>query len=237
MGGRDALPEELNICFALMQRWVQVAIHECRAEFPEFDLLFSFRVFDVTGGHAPAMFNDAFQDPDIIKHLQRLALLVGLPEADVIEQYKTALHIMEHEFRFFGKGDAGHRKHSDDNVLVWRKFYKKMVERRRRSRFAALHAMLLRWRGYRLSSTSGVEQKFTKTMARMSCRQGSASFFYEEALVRLIMDSGALDRTKLIAGAQQFWVHRGYGQPRASGSRGCFSAAPQGVHCTDGGLS
>lgn len=210
LGGRDPTATELNHCFALMEMWVQLALAEARSEFPQWDVAMAVRVFDVVDGSAPATRgrHGEFVDKDVLQHLQRLAQLAGQCPVDVVEQYREALRALERS-GYYGL---------TDNVGAWRA-YLKCRAREGALSAAALRACLLRWQGLRFSSTSGIEQNFTKVMHRISNRQMAASPRYEEALVRLIMDAGSLALGDLVGRAQRSWQKHKFGIPRASGTK------------------
>ena len=206
MGGPNCLPEvEVEAAFVLMRQYVRLAVAECKAEFPTWEVLQAVRIFDLKSA-------SALDRGTVVDDLHRLSRFSQVDRHDLQEQYLRAMDLLER---------TGYVAKSNCNVKTWRLFMESVRKRSRENEFAALFKTLVHWRAMRFSSTSGIESGFTKVMYRISNQQAAAGIDYECAMARLIQDVPGLaakHRAKVLSGAQECWRSMRFGRPRVSGS-------------------
>ena len=153
-GGPGSVEQVKQTCLARMQEWAKLCDYIIAAEFPDFDLIHAFWVFNVTGRRAKTghgYFND---DPAMVAAcateraavFNRLATAFGVDEVALTEQFNTCLPIARHRATVLGCS----------NGEAW-KFAAKRVARR--MTMDSLVTVLQRYLGFGMSTT-GVEHTF-----------------------------------------------------------------------------
>lgn len=205
LGGRGKITAE-NIKSALQRlvNWTVLAEAVLHAEFPGFDALSSFAVFNMDAKKLKDVTDNAQWDT----HVHRLAQLCSVDADELSDQIRDHLPIA---FRF--------AKQQCDTMASWRQ----AVEATQRVRTtakahpsAALSCALVRFAAYQ-GSTSGVERLFSKGHVTAGlCRTDlSEDLILDE--VHIICDNEDHEAAKWAADAQKIWRDV-YKTARGSGS-------------------
>ena len=84
-GPRAVTPAILDACFNRMSNWIRLAKMVIMAEFPSFDAIAAFSVFDVPAASQTTMAQSS--QPGICTKLETLAKLSGVSSTDLVEQF------------------------------------------------------------------------------------------------------------------------------------------------------
>ena len=85
-GPRAVTPAILDVCFRRMANWIRLAKMVIMAEFPNFEAMAAFSVFDLPAASQTTTAPPLLQ-PDITTKLQTLAKLSGVSETDLAEEF------------------------------------------------------------------------------------------------------------------------------------------------------
>lgn len=136
-----------DACLRRMQAFARLAAQVLEAEFPNFSLLSSFRVFALSDRSRRAILNNS-SDTDQETCLRRLAQVFAIMPEDLINQFR----------HFEPYAEQVYAQRSCSNLDAWAK----VVTSLRRRRSDALLSVLTRYAAW-ISSSCGVERTFAKT--------------------------------------------------------------------------
>eukprot|EP00438_Fugacium_kawagutii_P035753 Skav229347 [mRNA] locus=scaffold2596:465700:472220:+ [translate_table: standard] len=203
--------ETINICLGRMRAWVKLAAAAIEAEFPHFEVSQAFDVFDLRGAKTAGETLDA--------HLKLLAHACKVdfdelkcewqnwyPRAQCL--FKTQSDCLIDKFsKSMGR---------DANKDAWRLAVEKFATRRASHPMKALREVLLQY-FVCTSSTSGIEQNFSKGQAKYAKNRHHALAQHEELVLKLYIDLPSLngeDMQEVCKLARVSWSAQ-YGAPRA----------------------
>ena len=195
LGGPDKVTPAVKAgCQKHMQAWLQLVASTLKSEFPHWEVLSGFSVFNL---------HDA-ETEDKTDNVRRLAKAFKLDSQTLYDELADHEHIA----RQIQKSTGG------SSLRAWTCALQKTQARkdlRTRHPCAQLRAVLVRYAAYQGISTSPVEQAFSKlgrTIAERSL--GPANEF---AAMKLAIDGNVQEREHLCKMAQAVWpLH--FGQPR-----------------------
>ena len=201
VGGRAA-DAALQNCFRRMEAYTALVADVVRTEFPDYELLCAFSVFnlDDSGRDRPANTGGDIS-------LQRLAKAFDVHEAALKDQYHRLRAVALQKKR--DRPDVC-------NKTAWQEAVRschRHNETKLKWNLSALLPVLWRFVGW-TAATSGVEQNFSKALRSIGPQRGSLTPEHEETAVRFAVykpEQKELDT--LIAKARELWAAH-YGPPR-----------------------
>lgn len=208
-------PEVIGRCFARMACWVRLCISILKAEFPAFEVVQCFSVFNLgghggRGGHGGHGGRAGLVHPDDAAKFQRLALLCqvdpGKLRAEFADLQPTACRI--------------HADEGCDVLGAWQRAVAVVTRTPamvRKHPIPALLSVLQRFAAYR-ASTSGVEQSFAHLHFVEKAKRSDTSEQAELDSLTLRLDTPASLHEPMISEAQRLWT-RHYGLCRKGGRR------------------
>jgi hypothetical protein len=154
-GGPGSVEQVKQTCLARMQTWTKLCDYIIAAEFPDFELIHSFWIFNVTGSRAKTGHGYVEDSPAMVAAcatervdcFRRLATAFGVDEHALTEQFNKCLPIAQRR-----AGSLGHT-----NGEAW-KFAAHQVAKR--EKMDSLITVLQRYLGFGMSTT-GVEHTFS----------------------------------------------------------------------------
>lgn len=162
LGGPGSITAELVVqCLKRMQTWVRLAKMVIQHEFPEWDLVSAFQLFNVTGGKK--LLSTQTQET----HINRISKFFDL---DVM-QFRTQFYDLAALARVHAQNA------SCDSFSAWQAIIKQVLsskKRRDQHPCDAVQVALSRWAAWSPSS-SGVEQSFGHLTHFATARQSHAS--------------------------------------------------------------
>jgi len=200
----------VDACFARMACWVRLCISILRAEFPAFEVVQCFSMFNLGGAR-----QDGHDDFDT--KVARLARLCDVSpdslRAEYMDLFPTAQRVCKDE--------------QCETLSAWRQAVS--ITQRRRSMVrdhpvTALLPVLQRYAAYR-GSTSGVEQSFSHLHFIQKAKRADSSEQAELDALTLRLDLAAAQHDAIIAAARSIWAAH-YGACRAGRCRSFVSARP-----------
>ena len=213
IGDRDGIPHHVvQRCLKRMAGWVALVAKVIAAEFPAYEVVQSFSVFNLS--------RDSHGDPDgsttiMAKQLSRLANVLG--------QDANALHAQWADHRPLA------RKHFTLEgctfLEAWKRAINKTQQKHNRNRHpsATLLHCLQRYAAYTASS-SGVEQTFSRALKCCDKQRiGRLSNQAELDNLILTLDAETPERDQTLELARAIW-HEHYGSPIKIGRRTTFTS-------------
>ena len=201
IGCRDGAPAEIvRRCLCRMAGWVALAAKVISTEFPSFELLQSFAVFNL---------GDGADDPAALvaarPHLLRMAAAFGVDGTELFTQWEDHRALARRHFLLEGCTFLeSWRRAMERTQLRWNKD---------RHPATALLPVLQRYAAYR-GSTSGVEQNFAVALRCCNAqRQGALSGQSDLDSLTLAVDASTPERAETLDMARRVWC-RFYGAPR-----------------------
>ncbi len=191
-------------CLGRMQAWVALARAAVSAEFPNFELAQSFRIFDLSAARMP-------QTP--ADDLSRVARVVGVEAAALAAQWEDMWP------RARELADSG-------NKTAWRQALENVTAHHATANAhptEALRNALVHFFAHGLS-TSGVEQAFSRGAWCFGSRRFSAASAVEETALKVALDLPRDNQEAVIRLAAKIWV-KAIGMVRAR----CRSRIDKGV--------
>ncbi len=182
----------------IMRGWLKLMVTEVNAEFPEWEFVQAFAVFNLSD--EPAVLAQR-QGATLRRHLCRIAQALKLEEPALHWEFTSHLEDVCAHFREHG----GSFKKSWIHVCT---------KSNGNCPNTNLEKAILCWLTTSCS-TSGVEQNFSKGAWGFNDRQLSCGMAHERATHRLLLYDGPID--VIIEGAQRVWKHC-FGTSRLSGS-------------------
>jgi hypothetical protein len=154
-GGPGSVAQVKQSCLARMQTWTKLCDYIIAAEFPDFDLIHSFWIFNVTGSRAKTGHGYVDDHPAMVAAcatervacFKRLATAFGVDEHALTEQFNKCLPIAQHR-----AGTLGH-----SNGAAWKFAVHRLAKR---MKMDSLSTVLQRYLGFGMSTT-GVEHTFS----------------------------------------------------------------------------
>ena len=205
IGGPNAVTDEIfEGCLDRMKTWVRMAAEVAQAEYPSFDLLNSFSVFDISTRSRrqnadPDIEQDRFHDEAVERLAKVFDVDVNAFQSQLLDIGKIAAHFFKTQ-----------------KIAVWEAW--RMAVSRAQSRLQKTHPVdslvpiLQRYLAWNGMTSSGVEQTFTKQQRNlMPCRDHMLD--EHEADELFLLDVTTDDKDSIIQSAQHLW-ERFYGIPR-----------------------
>ena len=154
-GGPGSVEQVKQTCLARMQTWTKLCDYIIAAEFPDFDLIHSFWIFNVTGSRAKTGHGYADDSPAMVAAcatervacFKRLATAFGVNEHALTEQFNKCLPIAQRR-----AGSLGY-----SNGEAWKFAAHRLAKR---LNMDSLITVLQRYLGFGMSTT-GVEHTFS----------------------------------------------------------------------------
>ncbi|CAK9104835.1 unnamed protein product [Durusdinium trenchii] len=200
LGGPGSITAELVVqCLKRMQTWVRLAKMVIQHEFPEWDLVSAFQLFNVTGGKK--LLSTQTQET----HINRISKFFDL---DVM-QFRTQFYDLAALARVHAQNA------SCDSFSAWQAIIKQVLsskKRRDQHPCDAVQVALSRWAAWSPSS-SGVEQSFGHLTHFATARQSHASEACECNEAVLLLDHCEDLEEQQIALARKVWAQI-YPSPR-----------------------
>ena len=195
------MPEEVRQrCLARMVNWWKLAQCVLESDFPQYDLLHSFAVFDLSTDMAAVGITE--QDCDAL--------------ATWADRLDLNLAALKEQFLQLRGVASGFRKSSSDTLEAWQKAVSETqcTEIRRRTYpIAALLPLLRRFAAY-IASTCGVEQYFSKFKRVLGECRGFSPQSEERIAVLSARTSTPTEDILLAKHARLIWAES-FGAPRA----------------------
>eukprot|EP00438_Fugacium_kawagutii_P007524 Skav231105 [mRNA] locus=scaffold2525:459335:462529:+ [translate_table: standard] len=209
-GWSDGVPDNVfQKCLCIMQQWLKIAQEIIDAEFPNFRLLYAFKVFDLdlseklgqVGHSARAAGRQMRQSVE--DHVATLAKFYNVSLPELSEELRQLKPLCQEEMQ--------------DTGCSCQESWRRVVAHRHG--FASLKRLLVEYLALD-GSTSVVERSFGKTRKAISDQQGSLSEFKENVLTKLLLDRPALpaEVDHITDVARQVWG-TWFGIPRKSSSK------------------
>ena len=184
-----------------MRNWLAVIESVVAAEFPSFDVLSSFGIFNLDTDSKQLRW-----DPDA-SHFDRLARTFKVDPHQLAVQYQCFRPLAVERMRA-GCASSG---------VAWQQAVMQTQRRhaqRERHPCDALLPVLIAQRTF-IASTSGVEQGFAKALQAVSPQQRKLSAAMEQDLVKIVVDRSPDEEPAVLQNAQKVWEAL-HGKPRAS---------------------
>ena len=210
----NPVPDEVRQrCLARMINWWQLARGVLEADFPQYDLLHSFAVFDL----------DLAVDGANVVVASRLTT----QDCHALETWADRLHLdivaLKEQFLLLRGVAAGFRKNSSDTLDAWQKavFETQRIDRRRvHYPISALLPLLRRFAAY-TASTCGVEQAFSKFKRVLGESRGFSPHAEERVCVLSSISNTPDDDIALASRARLIWATH-FGTPRETPRLQCI---------------
>jgi hypothetical protein len=155
-GGPGSIEQVKQTCLARMQEWVSLCDYIIAAEFPDFELIHAFWIFNVVTGSRTKTGHGYFDDdPELVAAcateraaaFARLATAFGVDEVALTEQFNKCLPTARHRAMHYGCSNAEAWKFAAFGGA-------------RHMKMNSLLSVLQRYLGFGIS-TSGVEHTFS----------------------------------------------------------------------------
>lgn len=209
-GWGDGVPDNVfQSCLRVMQQWLKIAQEIVDAEFPNFRLLYAFKIFDLdlseklgqvghSARHAARQIRETADD-----HVATLANFYNVSALELSEELRQLKPLCQEEMA--------------DTGCSCQESWKRVVAHRHG--FASLKRLLVEYLALD-GSTSVVERSFGRTRRAISEQQGNASEWKENVLTKLLLDRPALpaEVDHITNVARQIWG-TWFGIPRKSSSK------------------
>ncbi len=216
VGGRDGATYTAMAkrCLQRMSCWVRLAIAVLHAEFPNFEILSAFSLFELGAeccdGGQPLALRGVWNDAQLSARdgkLKCLAHTFGLDVRELTAQYLDLLPIARSIFINTG---------GCTNIAAWIEALRKVGRHHDKHPVDALHRIILRWVPW-TAVTAGVEQNFA-WMDKLfkGGRRNAISPGGEEDLLILAADNIPRERGEVLKLAREIWASH-YGPPRSAG--------------------
>ena len=200
IGCETGVPHDmLDRCFGRMQAFLALARAALAAEFPSFELAQAFQVFDLVAPPTHAVAD---------RHLQRLSQTLNLNAVELKAQWRDFLP------RAQSVRPAPSRSSNKD---AWKMVVERVENDKRLQAahpFRQLQLALVAYAAFGVSS-SGVEQKFSKSALKFTDRMGRCNDEQEESFLRVSMDLPDRDVPATLQFAIKLW-HKAFPVPRGS---------------------
>ncbi len=191
-------------CLNRMHCWVRLAAEVLRTDFPSYELMQAYSVFNV-GLRSPGR-----QSADVVateeENLERIASSLALDKEVLVAQFRHNLPI----------ADRLKKSEQCSNGEAWRLALATTQYRKSVAERFPVGELLPALRRYRASgiSTSGIEQNFSKAVRSINEQQLSGMGESSEAvMVKIILDFQEEERDTVIELARRTWAGV-YGKPR-----------------------
>ena len=206
----------LSTCLANMRLYVNLAVEVVHSEFPQFELLQAFCLFDVQHAQQERLHQD---DAMTSEHAARLCQVFGVDLETFQQQFYDHLPIAINEARC----------HKLSNPDAWKAAIRKTSSRRSDAKAHPsdeLAAIAMRYVAYQGCCSSGVEQAFSKLQNQIAPARDhmTSENYLMEAKVVVDHDVCAAERQEVFGVAQEWW-RRFFGRPRTS----CLDRLDAGV--------
>ncbi|CAK9022737.1 unnamed protein product [Durusdinium trenchii] len=205
----------LRECLASMRSYVSLAVEVVNSEFPCYELLGAFKLFDVQQ-RAQGLALEL--DADTVKeHGTRLCQVFGLNIDSFLTQYWDHLPIAINEAR----------AHKLENHAAWSSAIRKTSSRSSISQHHpsdTLRLVTMRYLRFHGCSTSGVEQNFSKLQNQITPARDHMDPATYLAEAKLVIDCSESDLKEVCKAAQDSW-RKWFGAPRES----CWNRLDSGV--------
>ena len=211
-GAQKVTPSLVAECIGIMRLYVSLAVEVVRCEFPQFEILGAFRIFDLQQSATP--------DPaEVAKHAERLCQVFGVQTPSFLQEF------WDHKFIAMNECKA----HGLTNVDAWVSSVRKTSSRpslKCNHPSDALRAILMRFVAYHGCCTSGVEQSFSKLQNQFPPARDHMIMQNYLAEAKVVIDFNEYDKASVGKLAQQCWT-KTFGTPRASCKRRLDTGVPR----------
>ena len=159
LGGPDEITEIVTRCIQRMCNWVHLAIRPIRAEFPSYELIHMFSIFNLQD--VPVKAKHAPMPRNLTEAAERFALVFHIDAEASKQQFEAAL---TYAWRMFTS-----QTESTGSVHAWFACIKKMQHRKLRDLYPvhALLPVMQRYIAFCGCTTSGIEQCFAVLRAQL----------------------------------------------------------------------
>lgn len=217
LGGPDEITEEIvTRCIQRMCNWVHLAIRSIRAEFPSYELIQMFSIFNLQ--EVPVKAKHAPMPRNLTEAAERFALVFHIDAEAFKQQYEAAL---TYAWRMFTS-----QTESTGSVHAWVASIKKMQHRKLRDLYPvhALLPVLQRYIAFCGCTTSGIEQCFAVLRAQLGEHRSTMNDRSELAELKIKVDMCPSSTERVIKKAQEIWKQV-YGSSRSSSTVPRFSSS------------
>lgn len=197
-------------CLAQMRLYTSLALEVVNSEFPQFEIISSFRLFDLAGRSDPAK---------VMEQANRLCQVFQVSNNDFLQQFWDHQAVAMNELTAHGLSNAD----------AWVTAVKKTSSRssiRKNHPSDALTSILMRYLAHHGCCTSGVEQAFSKLQNQFPAARDHMSSDLYLAESKIVIDWQDSQAESIFAVAQQCWT-LWFGKPRASCSTRLDSGVPR----------
>ena len=172
-------------CLRRMRNWVALAVKVVNVEFPEWELLMAFRVFDLTHRRS-AEDHTVFPcvEGPVRKDFERLAQFFNLDVKSLIHEFQDFVPAAVQQYNLMGQGATW--------LAAWRHAVYSVMRRQdvsRRHPHGVLVEVLQRYGAWSGCTTSGVEQTFSQAEWLLPKRRLRLGTEQQEAEIILHVDS------------------------------------------------
>ena len=206
MGGAGKCTEELlRTRREQLQIFVHLAVETLKAEFPAYEILSAFTMFNLTV-NAQERFNTSDHALSRETAATRLCNVFGVPLQCFLDEFSDHLPIAL-------------RAHITDKLQpfhAWKLAVQKTQNRKsvsERHPASNLKSILMRFGAFNGFTTSGVEQLFSKVSSHISPDRNHMSLETQVAEVKLLSDYSDRDEEEVCRDAQLIWKSK-FGPPR-----------------------
>lgn len=204
--------ETINICLGRMRAWVRLAAAAIEAEFPNFEVSQAFDVLDLRGAKATGEASDS--------QLKLLAHTFQIDFEQLKSEWANLYPRAQYLFKTHSSGLIDKLSKNitrDANKDAWRLAVEKFAHSRMAHPIKALREVLLQY-FVSASSTSGIEQNFSKGQTKYGKSRHHALAQHEELALKLYIDLpnfNAQEVQEICKLARLSWAAQ-YGMPRAT---------------------
>ena len=219
-------------CMQRMKCWFRLALEVCRAEFPHFEAINAFRIFELSGGDI-ALHGDGDEDCPFLEPLQRLSAIFGCDPGIAFAQYRRHLPLARSEKL---------AQSSHTNLSAWQAAIQRTQQHMKHSKASSALwgsdtiRKLLVFFGSCCPGTSPIERMFSRMEKQWGARLNNSA-------VGTVLDTMELydltenNKDLIMKMACELWslrfpptrsvpakrrIHRGIAQPRKSAGREAF---------------
>jgi hypothetical protein len=197
-GPQSVSPEMMTRAVGRLHAWCKLAKETIRAEYPDWDVLCAFAMFDLSG--------TGKELTACHEHIKLLSRALDVEPDDLREGYEYALPIALHKKKF---------SPNLSNLEAWVATMAHIKKSRKLTKSTiALRHVLARYAAW-TGSTCGVERSFSKAAWAIEHSRGNSNDFLEnDELVIIGGGYGKDEEDEIAATAQDVWEECNYGQPR-----------------------
>ena len=198
LGGPAQLTQPvIRRCLARMGNWVTLLLASIRAEFPAFELLQAFRVFQLKPANKNGGRNRSHDES-----LHRLAIAFKVDVKQLGDQLHDCMPYASHVYRHACESGS-----DSSSVHCWSAALRRLHDRRLRDKHpvTALAPVLHRYIAWTGCNTSGVERGFSVLNSLLGDLRKELDVRSQIGELKLKTDMGDMTEAELVEKAQQIW--------------------------------